>query len=220
MKMSEPVLEIIKLQDAIPNSTILMESIGDIFKEMGEEILAEACQHMDLKSGYKYFDIEIEKNCLRGNEFRFNPGKLITDQLEGCRKIAVFTVTLGDTFDNWCQRFFRNNDSVKGFIADTIGSFTTENAAEILHTKIETDCQVYGYNVTNRFSPGYCYWDVAEQSILFRILPKKFCGIRLNSSSLMKPIKSISGIIGIGKNASRSDYPCASCRKTDCTNRK
>ena len=73
-----------------------------------------------------------------------------------------------------------------------------------------------GLNITNRYSPGYCGWDVSEQQKLFFLLPENCCGIRLTDSSLMLPIKSVSGVIGVGKTVRKTAYKCAVCDKEDC----
>ena len=73
-----------------------------------------------------------------------------------------------------------------------------------------------GLKITNRYSPGYCGWDVSEQKKLFKILPEKFCGIELTDSCLMHPIKSVSGIIGIGKSVKFNEYTCNLCDEADC----
>jgi len=74
--------------------------------------------------------------------------------------------------------------------------------------------------VSNRFSPGYCTWDVSEQHKLFQLLPKEFCGVSLSDSALMQPIKSISGFIGIGKNITYNHYKCKFCTQKNCTYKK
>ncbi len=75
---------------------------------------------------------------------------------------------------------------------------------------------IKGLHVTNRYSPGYCGWSVAEQGMLFSFLPKNFCDIRLTESSLMIPLKSVSGIIGIGKELRRKGYKCDFCDIANC----
>ncbi|MHB8579979.1 MAG: vitamin B12 dependent-methionine synthase activation domain-containing protein [Ignavibacteriaceae bacterium] len=76
-----------------------------------------------------------------------------------------------------------------------------------------------GMKITNRYSPGYCNWNVSEQHLFFSLLPQNFCGITLTESSLMLPVKSISGIIGIGSNVKYSKYFCDKCGVKDCTYR-
>jgi hypothetical protein len=49
-----------------------------------------------------------------------------------------------------------------------------------------------------RFSPGYCGWHVSGQKKLFAALEPEEIGITLTPSCLMKPLKSISGVIIAG----------------------
>jgi hypothetical protein len=46
------------------------------------------------------------------------------------------------------------------------------------------------------------------------------CGVRLTDSSLMVPIKSVSGIIGIGEKVRKLDYTCGLCDFKQCYKRK
>ena len=45
------------------------------------------------------------------------------------------------------------------------------------------------------------------------------CGVRLTDSSLMVPIKSVSGIIGIGEKVRKLDYTCGLCDSKKCFKR-
>ena len=51
------------------------------------------------------------------------------------------------------------------------------------------------------------------------VLHDNFCGITLTESALMVPMKSVSGIIGVGKTVQRVDYTCDLCGMKDCTYR-
>ena len=44
--------------------------------------------------------------------------------------------------------------------------------------------------------------------------------VRLNESALMWPVKSVSGIIGLGENVSYHDYACRLCQLTHCFRRR
>jgi cobalamin-dependent methionine synthase I len=73
-----------------------------------------------------------------------------------------------------------------------------------------------GWGISNRYSPGYCGWNVAEQQILFALLPPNPCNISLTQSSLMQPIKSISGIIGFGPDVKSKGHTCQFCEMQNC----
>jgi hypothetical protein len=70
--------------------------------------------------------------------------------------------------------------------------------------------------ITNRYSPGYCGWRVAEQQRLFKMFPVDFCNIRLTESMMMDPVKSVSGIIGVGKEVKYNSYTCNLCNSFNC----
>ena len=46
------------------------------------------------------------------------------------------------------------------------------------------------------------------------------CGIRLTDSSLMLPIKSVSGVIGLGEDVRKLEYTCGLCTYDRCYRRK
>lgn len=104
------------------------------------------------------------------------------------------------------------------FILDTIGSCIAEKAGDKMESLLEKE--IAGYRHTYRFSPGYCGWPLKEQKEIFRILENRPCGILLSDVFLMHPIKSISGIIGIGNNIQERKYGCDICQLETCYKRK
>lgn len=100
------------------------------------------------------------------------------------------------------------------FIWDILGSCIAEATGDIMEKFVETELP--GIPHTNRFSPGYCEWHVNEQKLLFSLLPDNVCGITLNSSALMYPIKSISGVIGSGLHVDTRKYGCQFCELDNC----
>jgi cobalamin-dependent methionine synthase I len=76
--------------------------------------------------------------------------------------------------------------------------------------------EIEGFRHTSRYSPGYCGWHLSEQRKLFRLLGDSPCGIELSDVCLMKPIKSISGIIGVGRNVKEKQYGCRYCEMETC----
>jgi hypothetical protein len=104
-------------------------------------------------------------------------------------------------------------------VFDLLGSMIVESAADLLQAEIQRMALSEGLLITNRYSPGYCNWSVADQHKLFSFFPDNCCGIRLTDSALMHPIKSVSGIIGIGPDVSFREYTCNLCSQVDCFHR-
>ena len=129
----------------------------------------------------------------------FRQIKLIFGQLKKADSLAVFLCTAGEEIGIRTRKAMAGGDPLTGYIYDIIGSIVVDAAADRMQSELEKSVLSAGKKITNRYSPGYCGWDVSEQHKLFRLVPDNFCGIRLTDSALMDPVKSISGIIGIGE---------------------
>ena len=115
----------------------------------------------------------------------------------------------------------QEGDMVRVFVADAVGSVIAERVADRMQESMAAYVADRGYRHTNRFSPGYCGWHVSEQQRLFSLFPQPApCGVTLTDSSLMLPIKSVSGVIGIGSNVRYLDYTCGLCDLANCYKRK
>ena len=159
--------------------------------------------------------IEEEKQMKVGDQL-FNLDKTVWQFLKKAENIVVFLCTAGKTISDRSQELMNNGDLMEGFVVDTIGSVATEKAMDIIHKKMKADLLKDGIKVSNRYSPGYCKWNVSEQQKLFKLYPEAYCGITLNESSLMTPIKSVSGFIGTGKEVIFKPYMCDQCTQQNC----
>lgn len=146
--------------------------------------------------------------------------KIVAGQLGRSEGAAVFLCTAGPGIGRLSRRLMAEGDPFTGFIADTIGSLVVERAMDVVQSRLEQALSPRGLRITNRYSPGYCDWRVSEQQKLFRLLPQGFCGVSLTESSLMQPIKTISGVIGIGAAVKRVPYTCRLCELEDCLYRR
>jgi len=153
-------------------------------------------------------------------EQKFQTGRIIGSQLRNAESIAIFVCTVGPEIEQWSKALMQQGDITLGYIVDATASELVELAMDKIQNHMESQMQNFGLGITNRFSPGYCGWSVSEQHLLFSLLPEKFCGVTLTPSALMVPIKSISGVIGIGPHAKRMEYPCKKCDQTQCIYRR
>ena len=190
---------------------------------MVQDLLKAANGYMKIRGGYRIFEkfhMKVGKDTLTCEKVIFECDTTVAEQLKGCSKLILFAVTLGPDFDEWSRNFFSVGDPFAGYVADIIGSIRAENAAEWLSNKILEQVATQDLNCTNRYSPGYCGWDVYEQHKLFSLFPDQFLDIRLTPSALMTPIKSVSGVIGTGKNVINEPYTCAFCTQENCFMRR
>lgn len=150
----------------------------------------------------------------------FDVGKIILRQLKGAEAYALFIATCGVEFEAFQQELKQGGDLLRVFIADALGSVIAEKCADRMEHSLQQSIDKLGWQHTNRFSPGYCGWHVSQQQLLFPLFEGRTCGVRLTDSSLMVPMKSVSGILGVGKEIRRQDYTCGLCDYEKCYKRR
>lgn len=165
--------------------------------------------------------LDIEQEALTVQDTVFMIGKTIARQLRGAESYAFFVATAGIEFEQFQHILQQEDDMVKVYIADSLGSIIAEKAADCMEQELAEYIKEKGWKHTNRYSPGYCGWHVSEQQKLFSLFPVTSpCGIQLTDSSLMIPIKSVSGVIGIGSSVRKLEYTCGLCTYENCFRRK
>lgn len=208
--------------------TLSFEELGitaaDVYEQMGYHdaqpdkatqqetamILKEVSQW--LRPQFSYFVVNKQPD--------FEMGNIILRQLRGSEAFALFICTSGLEFEAYQQRLKEQGDMVRVFIADALGSVIAEKCADQMEKALQESIDKLGWKHTNRFSPGYCGWHVSQQQLLFPLFQGHTCGVKLTDSSLMIPIKSVSGIIGLGKKVRKLEYTCGLCDFKQCYKRK
>ena len=174
------------------------------------QIISEVSQW--LRPQFSYFVVSVQPT--------FDMGNIILRQLRGSETYALFICTAGVAYEAYQQRLKERGDMVRVFIADALGSVIAEKCADQMEKALQESIDKLGWKHTNRFSPGYCGWHVSQQQLLFPLFQGHTCGVTLTDSSLMVPIKSVSGIIGLGANVRKLDYTCGLCDFKQCYKRK
>ena len=199
---------------------------GAFFPEPFNSYLLQAlnvCSQLpDIRGAY-YISDHIETVGSNRSVFaegvEFKVGKTLWSELAGSEKLAFFVCTAGKTISKKSTALLKGDDPVLGYVYDVVGSEIVEAVANQLQQLIRSDEESIGMKITNRYSPGYCHWSVADQHKLFSLLGGNPCGVSLTDSSLMYPVKSISGVIGIGKEVAFHDYQCSLCNMENCVYR-
>ncbi|MBR1688257.1 MAG: methionine synthase [Prevotella sp.] len=199
-------------------------ALSDIYEQMGyrgqlpddatqqetQAVADEVCSW--LQPAFCYFVVPRQPD--------FDMGRIILRQLRDAEAYALFVCTSGAAFEAYQQRLKEQGDMVRVFIADALGSVIAEKCADRMEQHLQASIDKLGWHHTNRFSPGYCGWHVSQQQRLFPLFGGQTCGVSLTDSSLMVPIKSVSGIIGLGKKVRKQDYTCGLCDFKQCYKRR
>ncbi|MFW6289514.1 MAG: hypothetical protein ACOC0R_00985 [Mariniphaga sp.] len=189
------------------------------FPELIEDGLRQAPKYCQIIGGYKLFNkfqVDVAGEIMVVEDQEFHPGRIVVDRLKKATGAALFLCTAGPGISEYARKKSMEGDEMMAYVLDVIGSATVDKAAGVLQERILEEVSGSGSGISDAFSPGYCNWSVAEQQKLFSLLPEGFCNIRLSASSLMHPVKSVSGITGIGIACKRTGYQCNWCNDRDC----
>jgi len=147
--------------------------------------------------------------------------------VEDARCLALFAATLGEPIGRKIDELFRGNAAALGCMLDGIASERADRAASLLGQafgeSLPDDGEMDSGTSVLPYSPGYCGWHVSGQRKLFAFLEPGGIGIELNSSCLMSPIKSVSGVLVAGRPAThafKNDFEfCLDCATWECRER-
>lgn len=177
----------------------------------------------NIRGGYSIQEIanlEIKEGKISFGRDILEIGVQIAAYLRGSSYAALFVCTAGNIFTTLSTKYNTQGDYLEAYIADAIGSLTVENAMDKIQEQLSQAMSVYEMKISNRYSPGYCNWALADQQNLFPLIGKNEIGVTLSASSLMTPIKSVSGLIGIGMQVKKRNYGCEVCNNKTCIYRK
>lgn len=199
------------------------ESVPEPIVDSIRSILEILPTKVDYKSGFKVFNprkVSVDKECFVIDNRKFDSGKIINVNLKDSETIGFLVATIGSAIGDWYQSLMSQNEILNGYLVDKIASELVEMIGDKTETKLKEILQPLELKTTNRYSPGYCGWNVSDQQKLFSLLPQNFCDVSLNKNSMILPIKSISAVIGIGKNVEKKNYQCSICDIEFCYKRE
>ena len=149
-----------------------------------------------------------------------NTGAQIGRYMKKADYFAFFVCTAGKIFTDLTAHYNAVGNYLEAFVTDAIGSLTAEKVADNMQAQLEFEMQSEGLRISNRYSPGYCNWPVSGQRELFEQMNGFPIPVSLTESCLMLPIKSVSGVIGVGAHIRKYPYACQICKNKDCIYRK
>lgn len=168
-----------------------------------EQVLPELIQTAKPRYAYMYVD-----------SVDFKYGRIIREGVKNAERYVIVVSTVGKEADELLHHY-QQVDMVKAFTGDAIATEMAEAVQREALKLVESELQV-GEHLSNPYSPGYCGWNIKEQTKLFALFDKSPCDIELTDSCLMLPIKSISSVLAIGKDVVKAPYGCNVCGKADC----
>lgn len=157
------------------------------------------------------------------NGFSLNFSNSIINLLKGTSYLVLGVVTIGSSLENKVSEFFTQGEYPRAIALDAVGTVAVESLSRYIRNLVCQEAKEQYFKITRYFSPGYGDWDISQQKDIFKIIPTNKIGVSLTESCMILPRKSLSWIIGIGKNvtiSSKNDDSCKICLAENCQFRK
>lgn len=198
---------------------------GDASPAEVRALLAEALslgqELMEPRAAVRWVAVSQEGDALHAEDVVFTiPG--IVGLWGPVERLAAAVCTIGEPLERRVAELWAARELPLAAMLDSVGSGAVESLAEHVNDLLCQEGIARGLRVTNRISPGYGHWDVAEQRTLFRFCPGDAIGVVLNDACFMTPTKSITLLTGAGVAARVDHYfsQCARCWMRDCAYRR
>lgn len=142
-------------------------------------------------------------------------GPLVAQHLGGADEVVVMLCTIGDELDKKAAAEGESCLSY-GFALDAAGSAAVHALNAAACNEVEQDAITAGRQTSLPLSPGMVGWGVEPgQRQIFSILEAGKAGVHLSPTLEMKPLKSLTSIVGIGTDIAVDGAICDHCALRD-----
>ncbi len=151
-------------------------------------------------------------------EFRGAIGEFLSPS----RSVAAFIATAGPDIVRLASELSDARDDLAAMIVSAVGAERAEAAEAAVVDELRAFVELSGYGPTLPYSPGYCGMSLSEQGTLFSLFDQQNIGVTLTAECLMRPLKSVSGLIGLGPVTEIKQFgtPCDRCDLQGCNMRR
>lgn len=153
------------------------------------------------------------------NVITFRFPRFIIGQLKGASHLLVGVVTIGDFLEKKVSELFSQGEYPRALALDAVGTVAVEDFSRKVRKLVRQEVKEQDLKTSRHFSPGYGGWEVSQQEIIFKSIPAENIGVRLTKGCMMVPKKSLSWVIGVGKEmiiSSEEGNNCEKCQSKCC----
>ncbi len=156
---------------------------------------------------------------MKSADFKFT-SQDVAELLINQQQVVILAATIGQKLETKVAALFDQEELTKATILDAIGSVAAEETANQLTTLIRQQAEELRLPyLTMRFSPGYGDLSLEVQPKLLELANGQELGITANDSYLLSPQKSITALLGLGKQPGPKpdcNFDCQNCKYKEC----
>jgi hypothetical protein len=126
-------------------------------------------------------------------------GGPVAQVVRGAEELVVAVCTAGGEIDARVAAWQGRGEMFRAMLLDELGSWAVDVARQELCLWLDDAFAAQGWRTSTPLSPGESEWSVADQAVIFDLLDAGQIGVTLNEGLVMVPTKSLSLIMGVGR---------------------
>ncbi len=170
--------------------------------ELNQRIIAEAAALIQPKVVWLAVDVlKVDGQAIYVSGGEKFTSKLLTQAAGTADKLIVAAITLGPELETQVAAYQAAGRMSDAFALDSAGSAYIALSSPRFCDSLKKTYNSDGLMTTFPMGPGHSYWpDLREQRVIFKLLQPEAIGMQLSESNLIMPRKSVSMVIGLGRN--------------------
>jgi len=116
----------------------------------------------------------------------------------GAADLVVAVCTVGSRISERADFYAGGKDLFRGMVLSDLASYAVDLVRQGVCELVEDEAKGNGLHVSTPLSPGESEWSVREQATIFSLIDAGRIGVTLTPSMVMRPLKSISLVMGVG----------------------
>jgi len=196
---------------------------GRAIRDTVEEAVAEAHNLAEPKALYQEFPVvqlTADSIILEGG-ICFSIGKEIGSLWQGSKTLGIALYTIGERLEDRVTELLAKGEHSEALNLDIAGTV----ALGIVGFQVQYyACEQLAKHNTETgpwLNPGYLDWPLADQRLIFDLIPAASIRVKLNDHCMMIPKKSVTVCAGIGAGQRRDSFNrCMHCGVAKCPYRK
>ena len=207
-------MEIVSLDGITLDPDLMAEKFRVFDRELLNRLIHRAGSVIVASAGYRAVRVQEKSRdgvIIDGVEFT---SRVLMHNLERAGCVFPFVLTIGGSLDDIIEA---EEGMIEKYLFSEIGNIALDQARRLFEDHLKSKFSLENISCV---VPGSLEdWPIEQQKHLFGLLPGLYegIGVRLTGSSLMLPLKSISGIYFQSESAF---YSCRLCPRDHCEGRK